>query len=305
MTTDYTDRYFIYCEFQKNLDEKTLKAYRIDLKQMAEYFALSKEDVSRETLERYIEQLTEKHKPATVKRKYAAMQAYFRFLVYEDILESSPMDKIKLKLRQEVALPRVIEKKALAQLLSLAYSSFTESKTPVARFAALRNVAVLELLFASGLRVSELCHITVDKLNLDEQYVRIMGKGSRERVIYLSNKQVVDILIRYKVARQSLHPETEYFFINRDKKRLTEQSVRGIINKYTKMVNNSGHYTPHMFRHSFATYLWDNCGDIYEVKNILGHSSIKTTERYVHASIQRQRQVLSTWHPRNELQVDI
>ena len=92
-----------------------------------------------------------------------------------------------------------------------------------------------------------------------------------------------------------------FFFLNRDGNRLSEQSVRRIINRYTDLSNQPGHYTPHMFRHSFATYLWDACGDVYEVKEILGHSSIKTTERYVHASFERQKKVLSAMHPRATL----
>ena len=92
-----------------------------------------------------------------------------------------------------------------------------------------------------------------------------------------------------------------FFFLNRDGNRLSEQSVRRIINRYADLSNQPGHYTPHMFRHSFATYLWVACGDVYEVKEILGHSSIKTTERYVHASFERQKKVLSSMHPRATL----
>ena len=166
----------------------------------------------------------------------------------------------------------------------------------------IRNIAVLELLFASGIRVSELCTITCDNLNLDSQVVLIRGKGSKERKIYLASAPVVRALKEYLQVRVPRIADEPFFFLNRDGNRLSEQSVRRIINRYTDLSNQPGHYTPHMFRHSFATYLWDACGDVYEVKEILGHSSIKTTERYVHASFERQKKVLSSMHPRATLE---
>ena len=157
-------------------------------------------------------------------------------------------------------------------------------------------------MFASGIRVSELCTITCDNLNLDSQVVLILGKGSKERKIYLASAPVVRALKEYLQVRVPRIADEPFFFLNRDGNRLSEQSVRRIINRYTDLSNQPGHYTPHMFRHSFATYLWDACGDVYEVKEILGHSSIKTTERYVHASFERQKKVLSSMHPRATLE---
>ena len=304
MAVNYLEQYFSYCANQKNLDAKTIKAYRIDLTQFTDYCDAKQVRATRNTIEAYIEYLSKQFKPATVKRKYAAMRAYFRYLVYEDIIEQNPTQKIKLQMRQENVLPRVINKADLAKLLTQAYKECSATQSTMARFAALRNCAVLELLFATGIRVSELCDITIDTLNMDEQYVRIMGKGSKERIIYIASDQVMAALRQYAGERQRKGAATKSFFVNRDGNRLSQQSVRRIINHYAKAVTPNSHFTPHMFRHSFATYLWDNCGDIYEVKNILGHSSIKTTERYVHASYQRQKDVLKAWHPRNGLIID-
>lgn len=292
--------YFSYCKLQKNLDDKTLKAYRIDLEQ----FLLRHPhpvEVTRTEMEQYIEQLMERYKPSTVKRKIAALKAYYHYLVYQEILEHSPFEKIQLHIRQELLLPRTIDRRVLGAIFSAAYEELRLAHSSHIRRDAIRNIAVLELLFASGVRVSELCTITCDRLDLDSQVVLIHGKGNKERRIYLASSPVVNALKSYAQIRFSSANETPFFFLNRDGNRLSEQSVRRIINRYTQMAQQPGHYTPHMFRHSFATYLWDACGDVYEVKEILGHSSIKTTERYVHASFERQKRVLSSMHPRATL----
>lgn len=294
--------YFTYCKFQKNLDDKTLKAYRIDLRQFITW-AESKQEIGRAEIEDYIERMVGRYKISTVKRKIAAVKAFYNYLVYENVLEHSPFEKIRLHLRQEFLLPRTIDRKALESLFGAAYEELRTAEGPTAYHKALRNTAVLELLFATGMRVSELCSITCDNLDLHTQVVRIRGKGNKERQIYLASPQVIAIVTRYASIRQTIQSKEPYFFLNRDKRRLSEQSVRRMINHYTERANQTGHYTPHMFRHSFATYLWDQCGDVYEVKEILGHSSIKTTERYVHASFERQKRVLSTMHPRDTLKI--
>lgn len=292
--------YFGYCALQKNLDAKTLKAYRTDLEQFSGCHP-HLVDVSRADMERYIEQLMRHWKVSTVKRKIASLKAFYSYLVYEDFLKHSPFDKIQLRIRQEALLPRTIDRGALASIFSAAYAELRAARSRSARMIALRDVAVLELLFASGVRVSELCSITCDRLNLDEQVVLIHGKGNKERRIYLSSAAVINALLAYSAVRAPRKDGEPFFFLNRDGRRLSEQSVRRIIDRCTKLTGQPGHFTPHMFRHSFATYLWDACGDLYEVKEILGHSSIKTTERYVHAGFERQKKVLSAMHPRENL----
>ena len=271
--------YFTYCKLQKNLDNKTLKAYQIDLKQFVAFYP-KPTTVKRTDMELYIEHLMEHYKASTVKRKIAALKAYYHYLVYEEILDHSPFEKIQLHIRQEILLPRTIDRPILGAIFSAAYRELSTAHS----------------------KVSELCTITCDNLNLDSQVVLIRGKGSKERKIYLASAPVVRALKEYLQVRVPRIADEPFFFLNRDGNRLSEQSVRRIINRYTDLSNQPGHYTPHMFRHSFATYLWDACGDVYEVKEILGHSSIKTTERYVHASFERQKKVLSSMHPRATLE---
>lgn len=299
------DKYFAYCRYQKNLDEKTLKAYRIDLTQYLMYLGVESQGGSSRDIERYIESLVQQYKIPTVKRKCAAIKAYYNYLVYSEVMEQSPFSKLKIRIRQEILLPRTIPVNVIECILNAAYTALSDADTDTQRFYAVRNAALLELLFSSGVRVSELCHIELKHLDLQNKTLLIYGKGKKERQIYLSVEQVISVLGDYLKLRSLRSSPASYLFLNRDGHRLSEASVRRIINSYTALAQQGGHYTPHMFRHSFATYLWDQCGDIYEVKEILGHSSIKTTERYVHASYERQKQLLCASHPRDRMHIYI
>ena len=277
----HLESYICYCKYQKNLNNKTLKAYRIDLMQFFSWFFPYDACVSSTHIELYIEHLAKTYKTST---------------------EHSPFEKLQVHLRQERLLPRTIDNYTLSRIFSAAYSDLRESQSNNHYFVSMRDVAVLELLFATGVRVSELCSITCENLNLQNQVVLIKGKGSKERCIYISSPPVISALASYSALRTTIDSPDPYFFLNRDKHRLSEQSVRRIICRYTP--TDAAHYTPHMFRHSFATYLWEQCGNIYEVKEILGHSSVKTTERYVHASFEQQKRILTTMHPRNTLKIE-
>ena len=269
----HLESYICYCKYQKNLNNKTLKAYRIDLMQFFSWVSPYDAYVSSTHIELYIEHLAKAYKTSTVKRKIAAIKSFYQYLIYY----------------------------TLSRIFSAAYSDLRESQSNNHYFVSMRDVAVLELLFATGVRVSELCSITCENLNLQNQVVLIKGKGSKERCIYISSPPVISALASYSALRTTIDSPDPYFFLNRDKHRLSEQSVRRIICRYTP--TDAAHYTPHMFRHSFATYLWEQCGNIYEVKEILGHSSVKTTERYVHASFEQQKRILTTMHPRNTLKI--
>ena len=138
--------YFTYCKLQKNLDNKTLKAYQIDLKQFLAFYP-KPTTVTRTDMELYIEHLMERYKPSTVKRKIAALKAYYHYLVYEEILDHSPFEKIQLHIRQEVLLPRTIDRQILGAIFSAAYRELSTAHSKVARQETIRNIAVLELYF--------------------------------------------------------------------------------------------------------------------------------------------------------------
>lgn len=196
------------------------------------------------------------------------------------------MNKVRYKIQEEKKLPRIITHEQLHDI----FNSLNQSHNKFIK----RDKAVIETLISTGIRVTELCSIKEEDICLEEQYLRIYGKNSKERVIYLGD-DVLKALNEYKNEFHDKIHECHYFFINNIYQPITDQSVRIIINKYI----NDFHVTPHIFRHSFATMLLEQDVDISYIQKILGHSSITTTSIYAYASVQRQKEILLNKNPRS------
>ena len=293
--------YLEYCEYQKNLSPHTLKAYRIDLSQFIQFMRETDEELSKSSLSSYYVHLHKEYKPKSVKRKIACLKAFCGWLEYEEIIEQNPFSKLKIKYQELRLLPRTIPINVIQTLLSAAYKNLETARTAYQSRSALRNTAVLELLFVTGIRVSELCSLGEGDIDLVNMSVRVLGKGSKERVIQIGNPQVLQILKRYQAVDSKAISESGFFFVNRNNRRLSEQSVRFMINKYVEQQGISLHITPHMFRHSFATLLLEEDVDIRYIQQLLGHSSIVTTQIYTHVASSKQRNILTAKHPRNKL----
>ena len=299
-----TQKYLTYCEFQKGLDAKTIKAYKIDLQQYDDYCCTCKCETEKEYICGFIESMHNRCKPKTIKRKIAVLKAFYGFLLREDFIEANPFDKIDTKIREPKILPKVIPQKLLIKILNEAYKSLATCESEYSLKCTLRDIAVLELLFATGLRISELCHLKNSDVNLSENYVKIFGKGSKERIVQFSIPDVISALKEYRRHFKNDIEKTGYFFVNKLSHRLSEQSVRFMVNKYTNRAAARLHITPHMFRHTFATMLLESDVDIRFIQQILGHSSITTTEIYTHVSAAKQKQILKRKHPRNKLNIN-
>lgn len=172
-------------------------------------------------------------------------------------------------------------------------------KTAYQHRCLIRDIAVCELLFATGMRISELCSIPSENIDLENGIVRIYGKGSKERILQIGHKDVICALSEYRKAFSCEIDSSGYFFVNRLHNQLSDQSVRYMINKYVEIAAIKVHITPHMFRHSFATLLLEQDVDIRYIQRMLGHSSITTTEIYTHVSNTKQKDILLNRHPRN------
>ena len=293
------NNYLKFCQFQKRLDAKTLKAYRIDLTQFMNQISVN--DVSAITpdlLEKYIITLHQAYQPKTVKRKIASLKAFFHYLEYRDLIEKNPFNKIQVKFREPVILPKTIPLHTVEIFLSTIYKQQKEAKTVYQRENALRDAAVIEMLFATGMRISELCSLHAKDVNIYERTVLIYGKGAKERMIQLGNDDVIHILMEYQNTFQKQIHMCSYFFVNRNGTPLSDQAIRRMINKYASLAAIEMHITPHMFRHTFATSLLEADVDIRYIQEMLGHSSINITEIYTHVAMSKQRDILTTKHPR-------
>lgn len=291
--------YLEFCQYQKRLDQKTLKAYRIDLRQFREHLSIDSVSlITTNTLETYISTLHKTYKPKTVKRKIASLKALFHYLEYKDFIEKNPFNKIQVKFREPNILPKTIPLCTIETFLSTMYSQKELATSSYRQKYILRDIAVIELLFATGMRISELCSLKQKAINLQSRDILIYGKGSKERRIQLVNDDVISILKEYRSKFNTEIQNCGYFFVNRLNHRLSEQSVREMINKYASIASIDLHITPHMFRHSFATCLLEADVDIRYIQEMLGHSSINITEIYTHVAMSKQKDILTAKHPR-------
>ena len=285
--------------YRIKLSDKTIRAYKIDLSQ----YGVFSNELSKQALWDYIEYLNKKYKPKTAKRKLATLKAFIHFLLLQDLIDFNPFDKLETTIKEPLLLPKTIPLGVIAKLISFSYQQIVFAKSDYQIRSAVRNTAILELLFATGARVAEICTLRSDNVDLLGNSVKFYGKGSKERIIPIENFAVLSILRKYHSLFEKEIPDSGYFFVNKLGRRMTEQSVRNMINFYCKQCGVDMHITPHMFRHSFATLLLEEDVDIRYIQRMLGHSSITTTQIYTHVTSAKQKEILKTKHPRNKLNI--
>ena len=230
----------------------------------------------------------------------------FNFLEFEDVIESSPFRKVKISIKEPLELPRVMNIEEVTRLFSVAYKELHKSsaaKKSYGYMEKVRDVAVLELLFGTGVRVSELCSLRYGDIGTGFSSVRVNGKGNKERCVQIINENIRTALRNYFSLFRSKIEHQNFFFVNRLGNRLSEQSVRLMVKKYRNKCHITKNITPHVFRHTFATMLLEHDVDIKYIQNLLGHSSIMTTQIYTHVSSEKQTEILKNKHPRNDLRL--
>ena len=205
-----------------------------------------------------------------------------------------------MKFREPVILPKTIPLHTVEVFLSTIYKQRNNAQTIYQRKNALRDAAVIEMLFATGMRISELCSLQVSDVNLYEHTVLIYGKGAKERMVQLGSDAVIRILIDYQTVFHDQICISGHFFANQNGHAMSDQAIRRMINKYASLAAIELHITPHMFRHTFATCLLEADVDIRYIQEMLGHSSINITEIYTHVAMSKQRDILTTKHPRKK-----
>lgn len=290
------DKYLNVCKSMKGLSALTLKAYKIDLKQFCDFMD-QRDCFDKSELNSYINMLHSLYKPKSAKRKIACVKAFYRYMEIEDVIDFNPFHKIIIKYKEPIKLPRTIPLNCIRDMLAYAYKQHSTSLTAYQKEVFLRNIVVLELLFSTGMRVSEVSNLKISAINFGDNTIRIFGKGSKERIMCISNN-LSKTISNYLIERSR---KTDYLLVNRLGNRLSEQSIRYMVNDYANAVGTPLHITPHMFRHTFATELHNEDVDIRYIQQFLGHSSIATTQIYTHISTSKTREILESKHPRNKM----
>ena len=305
--TDATAAFLCYCRLERGLSKLTLNAYKLDLRQFSSSLKENNplvDSLDKLVLRNYLSKLEHKYKPRSIKRKIATLKAFFAYLEHEEHITSSPFRKLRLKLDREKQLPRLIPITSITKLLSCAYSLRNENCSDIKLYCeTTRDIAVIETLFSTGLRVSELCSLKAKDVDLKQQTITVLGKGKRERIIPLCCPETRLALETYLHSFEKYIRPSKAFYINRNMNPLSDQSVRQIIRKYQRRAGLPGPITPHMFRHTIATLLLENGVDIRNIQTLLGHSSLAVTEIYTHVSLSAQREALEKRHPRQWLEV--
>lgn len=211
---------------------------------------------------------------------------------------------MKIRIKESRRLPKAMDLNEVNQILKKAYQrlrSFSDIED-YTYYEAIRNTVVIELLFTTGARVSEIANLKVENFQLNSGEIRIRGKGDKERVIQICNPESLDLIRKYYLScREKIKKSGGYFLINRFGNQLSDQSIRGIVKKICLGTKITKSITPHMFRHTMATLLLENDVDIRYIQSILGHSSINTTQIYTQVNPQKQRRILKSKHPRNNI----
>lgn len=294
--SDSITKYLESGEYERKLAPDTLKAYRIDLQQFSEFVGGAWPD--RDILSRYIKHLNQNFASRSVKRKIASVRAFLHELMLNGVLEENPFDKLHIRIQSPKQLPRIIPGQIVQSLLQSAYDAYNPNRRDI-----LRDIVVLELLFSTGLRVSELCALTKDTVLLGNHELRLLvrGKGNKERVLQITTPELVQLAKTYFYEFQEDIQAHGFILLNKRKNPLSPQAVRRIIQKYLKQIGVNYPITPHMFRHTFATSLLEAGMDIRYIQALLGHSSISTTQIYTHVTTAQQTILLAEKHPRGKM----
>ncbi len=301
--------FLFHCQFEKNLNSKTLRAYATDLNQFAVYIKGTKDEhdlkrMNKETLKSYLQEISH-HKPKTIKRKVASLKAMLNYLEYEDDDYINPFRKIKVRLKEPILLPSVMTLNEVKRILNMMYKELENNpKTGNYTYRAqTRDIAIVETLFSTGMRVSEVCNLKFQDINLKNGVIKVFGKGSKERIIQICQSETLSIIRTYYQLYKNLIKQDGSFFLNRLGLPLSTQSVRLMVKASVNKAGLLKHITPHTFRHTFATLLLEEDVDIKYIQNMLGHSSIAITQIYTHVNVNKQKKILTTKHPRRKLQL--
>lgn len=303
---DLLDAFASHLALERHLSHHTVSAYRRDLTQLAVFVhrgGTSLAEVTYPLLRRFLaQQHTLGYARASVARKVGSIHTFYRWAVADGRASEDPsllLGRPKVVNR----LPTVLRQKEAAALAEapavIAESGGDAHRTPIDRAVALRDVAALELMYGSGLRVGEVASLTIDRIDLDRGRVMVMGKGAKEREVPMSDYAIDALRDFLRDGRAVLAPEgSRHLFHNRRKKPFSSRDIRTMVERYGGTVLPGRRVTPHSLRHSFATHLLEGGADIRAVQELLGHASVATTQRYTHVSRARLFQAYEQSHPR-------
>ncbi|MGM9999630.1 MAG: site-specific tyrosine recombinase/integron integrase [Candidatus Bruticola sp.] len=294
----YIDDFVRYITVERNLAKRTVIEYREDLLIFLNYFQPLFEDgltlgrVDIRTISDFLAYLKLEHnyEASSLNRKIACLKSYFRFLKLYGYISDSPMDKFK-SVKEGRVLPKVLSQEEVGKILAYAHTQ----SDPGGNWKAYRNTAILELFYSTGMRLAELTSLNLSDLNFDDYSIRVTGKGSKQRIVFM-NQSTVSSLQAYLAARPNTKDPA--VFLNRFYSRLSRRGVEILFDKLKEEAGVFKDASPHTMRHSFATHLLEGGADLVTIKELLGHATLSTTQIYTNLSRTTMRGVYDNSHPR-------
>ena len=289
------DEYKLYLSFEKSLSENTTKAYERDLAKLVNYLNdahIELKDAQHEHLRDFLIEISELgiHSRSQA-RILSGIKSFYNFLIYRNIIDNDPTELLESP-KIGLHLPEVLSLDEVDRIIGAIDLSKAEGQ---------RNKAIIEVLYGSGLRVSELVNLRFSNVYIDEAYMLVEGKGSKQRLVPLSPQSIKQIGF-WKIDRNLLNIQKEnedFLFLNRRGKKLTRAMIFEIVKNLAERAGIQKNVSPHTFRHSFATHLLENGANLRAIQQLLGHESITTTELYTHIDVNFLRQTILEFHPLN------
>jgi len=281
----YITAFLSYLKENKNYSDHTIKSYKVDLEQFFEFLAFLQIDansVGRKEIRMFLAELSRKDmEKSTIARKLAAIKSFYKYLKMKKIVQKNPAGLVSSP-KQKKILPKFMTEQETANLFD-----FEEGDD----FLSIRNRAILELFYATGIRISELVNLRMRDMDLENQIISVIGKGKKQRIVPFGIpakkqlKKYVKVRINFLKEKQNLGEE--HLFLNKDGKHITARSVRRIVDKLLNDISTKKGLSPHAIRHTFATHMLNSGADLRVIQELLGHSSLSTTQKYTHISAER------------------
>jgi integrase/recombinase XerC len=289
----YIEEFLGYLKAIKKHSEYTLYNYKLVLEELNGFLKeknMSLVDVNRELVKEYLNYLSNKNlSRSSIARNLSAIRSYYNFLLRREIIDINYFSEIAIP-KKEKHLPIFLTNEEMNEIFSV-----TENETNL----GVRNDLIIEMLYATGVRVGELVNIRIADIDFSNRMIKILGKGSKERIVIYGH-HCEEVLNKYlKISRKELNKKNnDYLFLNKNGEKISERMIRNILNSLLKRTNIDTHVSPHNIRHTFATEMLNGGADLVSVKELLGHESLNTTSIYTHVTDEQIRKVYDNTHPR-------
>ena len=287
---NYIDDFLEYLLVVKKHSDNTIVNYRVDILEFYEYTNKNILNINKDTVFEYLKYLYDSGvTKSSISRKLSSLRTFYNYLLKKEIIDTNYFKMVKNP-KKEASLPKFVKEDDIDKMFNI-----PDTRTWIGS----RNLLIIRMLYATGLRVSELVNVKINDINIPDRTIRVLGKGSKERIVVFGNntKECLDDYLNRGRRQVDFH-SSPYLFLNKDGNRLSTRYVRKIIDDIIIKASIEMHVSPHMLRHTFATGMLNNGADLVSVKDLLGHESLNTTSIYTHVSDEKIKEIYKMAHPR-------